>query len=288
MSAGFRNVRELILAEEYFGNRQIVSFHKTPTQTTATGFWFDLSMSPGNPVAQYYAATPLVATAMARSTDGGLNHGGNVTPSKKYLRKATIMTTTSTVVPCPICICDYLLYYPFVDQSVTDPQPLTNSTTLPRYTDGKGVQAMAICVAAQVGGQSFSINYTNSDGVAGRVSPNIMITTQAVNGTVITSATATSSACGIFLPLQAGDSGIRSIESVTMNGVDIGLMALVLVKPIAQLSIRGIDSPVEIDYLKDFTQLLEIKDDAYLNFVVMPSGTVSGSRIMGMLEFVWY
>lgn len=288
MASGFRNVRELVDTEISIGSTKLSSYRKIPTQTTATGFWFDLSMSPGNPLPQYYAATPLNATILSRSTDGGLDHGGSVSPSKKFLRKALAMTVTSTVVPCPIIICDYLLYYPFIDEGTTDTQTLINTNTLTRYTDGVGVMAMAVCVAAHTGGQTFSINYTNSDGVAGRVSPNCTMSTQSVNGTIITSATATAGANGIFIPLQSGDKGIRSIQSVTMNGVDIGLFALVLVKPIAQLSIRGINAPVEVDYFKDFSNLPEIKDDAYLNMICMPGGNINGSTIMGYTEVSWF
>lgn len=288
MATGFRNVRELVVAEDTLGNRKIASYRKVPIQTTATGFWFDLSMSPGNPLPQYYADAPLKARVMSKSDDGGLEHGGAVSPAKKVLRKALAMTVTAGVVPCPIIICDYLMYYPFIDEGTTDPQTLTNVSTLTRYTDGAGVRAMAVCVAAHTGGQTFSINYTNSDGVAGRVSPNCKMSTQSVNGTIITSATATLGANGIFIPLQAGDSGIRSIQSVTMNGVDVGLFTLVLVKPIAQLSIRGIDAPVEVDYFKDFSNLPEIKDDAYLNMICMPGGNITGSTIMGYIEVSWF
>jgi len=288
MAIGFNSVRELVFVEDTLGSKKIASYRKVPIQTTATGFWFDLSMSPGNPLPQYYAASPLTATVLARSTDGGLDHGGAVSPAKKVLRKALAMTVTSTVVPCPIIICDYLLYYPFIDEGTTDAQTMINTNSLTRYTDGAGVRAMAVCVAAHTGGQTFSINYTNSDGVAGRVSPNCKMSTQSVNGTIITSATATLGANGAFIPLQAGDKGIRSIQSVTMNGVDIGLFTLVLVKPIAQLSIRGIDAPVEVDYLKDFSNLPEIKDDAYLNMICMPGGTINGSTIMGYTEVSWF
>lgn len=46
------------------------------------------------------------------------------------------------------------------------------------------------------------------------------------------------------MALQDGDNGVRFIESATFGGTgDIGLVALVLVKPLASLSLRGIDAP---------------------------------------------
>lgn len=282
--AGFRNVRELVDAHED-GASKFTTWRKQPTQTTASGIWFDLSMSPGNPNPQYYAASPGVSVAMSQSSDGGIFHGGNVSPANKYLRRMMAMTVTATAVPMPMILCDYLLYYPFIDESATDEQLLTNSTTLPRATDGVGVQMMAVVVAGQTGGQSFQVNYTNSAGVAGRISQTVTMNAQAVNGTIVTSSSTNSG--GPFIGLQNGDSGVRSVESVTMNGIDVGLFTLVLVKPLAQMSIRGIDAPVEVDYLIDFSQLPRVEDNAYLNFICHPGGTLSGAPIHGHAEFVW-
>lgn len=245
-------------------------------------------MSTGNPAAQYYAASPLVATALAQSTDGGLNHGGAVSTKKKFLRKATVLGTSATSLPMNMILLDYLLHYPFIDQSVTDPQVMDNTVTLPRHTDGEGVMIMAVAVAAQIGGQSFNVTYTNSRGETGRVSKTVtMTTTQSVNGTIINSARADALGSGPFIPLQDGDTGVRSIESVTVNGADVGLMSLVLVKPVAQLCLVGIDAPVEVDYLKDFSHMPQIVDDAYLNFICCPNGNLSGQEFNGDIMCIW-
>lgn len=283
----FRSFAELIDAEEA-GQATLFGWRKVPTQTTGAGIWFDLSMSPGNPVPNFYAAAPLVGKALAQSTDGGMFHGA--TPggtSTKHLRRVMGMTVTTTAVPLPCILCDYLLYYPFVDMSVTDAQPMIVGDALPRYSTGAGVQIMAVEVASQIGGVRFNVTYTNSDGVAGRVTPNITCNTQTVNGTIISTAPATVGCAGPFLPLQAGDSGVRSIESVTFLTGDVGLITLVLVKPLASFSIHDITAPSERDMILDGVQLPEIKSDAYLNLICYPSGTLSGAQIMGTIETVW-
>jgi hypothetical protein len=287
MAVGFKNVRELVDSEYVLGNKSFFTFRKVPSQTTALGIWTDLSMAPGNPLPQYYAASPLIAKELSKSEDGGLNHGGNVSPLKKVIRKLLIMTQTAAAVPCNLILCDYLLFYPFIDEGTTDSQTLDNTATLPRYVDGEGTQVMAIAVAPHVGGQSFFFNYTNSQGVSNRTSKTVVINTTNTNGTIITTSTNTLNCNGPFIPLQDGDTGVRSIESVTMLGVDIGLFTLVLVKPLATLTIRGIDAPVEVDYFKDFASLPEIQDDAYLNFIASPGGNMSGAAIQGYIETSW-
>lgn len=287
--AGFNSVRDLIDAE-IAGKTRFSTWRKTPSQTTASGFWFDLSMSPGNPAPQYYAASPYAAIALAQSSDGGLYHGRSVAPENKYLRKCMALATTATAVPLPMILLDYLLFYPFIDESINDVQPMTNVVTLPRYTTGEGVQMMAVVVAGHsVGtGVSFVVSYTNSQGASGRTSKTVQLNTQFVNGTIITSASATANCNGPFIPLQDGDTGVRQIDSVTVTGSDVGLFTLVLVKPLAQMSIRGIGAPVEVDYFKDMGGgMPKIEDDAYLNFICHPVGTLSAAPIHGYIETVW-
>lgn len=289
--AGFNSVQAMVNAH-LAGQSRIYTWRKTPSQTTGSGIWFDLSMSPGNPSAQYYAAAPLAATVMTQASDGGLFHGGAVSPATMYVRKVMALTTTATAVPLPMIMLDYLMYYPFVDESlVGEVQTMDNTNVLTRYTDGAGVQIMAIVVAAHAVGTGtfFTVNYTNSDGVSNRSTVSAQLNTQVVNGTVITSASNGTDRQGPFLCLQAGDTGVRSIESVTITGAgDVGLFSLVLVKPLAQMSIRGIDAPVEVDYFKDFGGNMPIiADNAYLNFICHPTGTLSGAPIHGYIETVW-
>jgi len=276
------------IADAYnLGRTTYRPWRKVPTQTTASGIWFDLSMSPGNPVPQYYAASPLVSTALARSTDGGLDHGGNVSPKIKSLHKMMALTVTATAAPLPMIVCDYLMYYPFVAMD-TGPQPMTNSITVPRYTTGAGVQMMAIEVAGQVGGSRFFVTYTNQDGVAGRVTPTMTCNTQTVNGTVITSAPTTLGCAGPFIPLQSGDTGVRSIESCEFISSDVGLITLVLVKPLMSFAINDITAPCEIDLVIDRGGLCpRIYDDAYLNILAHPVGTLAAAPIIGEIHTYW-
>lgn len=284
--SGFSNVASLVNAE-LSGQVCYATWRKTPTQVSTIGVWFDLSMSPGNPVPQYYAAAPLIAVALSKSSDGGVYHGGSVSPKSKHLRRVMAMTATAAPLPMPLMLLDYLLFYPFIDEGTVDEQPLVNNVALPRYTSGEGVQIMAVSVAGRAGGQSFNVSYTNSQGVAGRISPTVVQNAVSVNGSIVTSDRAVALAAGPFIPLQSGDTGVRSIQSVTMLGADVGLFSLVLVKPLAQMSIVGIDAPVEVDYFKDFSHCPVVSDDAYLNFICCPAGSLSGAPIHGDITCVW-
>jgi len=285
--AGFTGIKEVVDAE-LGGKVRDYTWRKTPSQTTTAGLWFDLALSPGNPPPKYYFdAPPYIAKAIYQSTDGGIFHGANVTPAQKYLRSITAFATVATALPMRMYLCDYLLYYPSIDDSTTDVQPLDNTITLPRYTTGLGVQVMAVSVAGRTGGSSFFFTYTNSDGVSGRISQTVFQNSAAAIGTLQNSGINSNISAAAFIGLQNGDKGVRSIESVTMLLSDVGLFALVLVKPIATTLIRGIDAPVEIDFLAHKTEMPQIYDDAFLNFICLPNGTLAATALIGDLKCIW-
>ena len=262
------------------------SWSKAPSQATGAGIWFDLSMSPGNPPAQYYFATPMTSTALARSTDGGLDHG-STPPSgyQKFLHKILVQTV-SAITPITLEVLDYLMYYPGIAMDV-GVQNFNNTITLPRYSNSDGVMIMAVEQNPYVGSAQFRVTYTNSLGATGKVTPTHTCNTQTIAGTIATSATATAGAPGRFMSLASGDSGVSKLESVEFLSSDVGLLCLALVKPLATVQIIETTSPCEYDLYRDFGILPEVEDDAYLNMIALPVGSLAGAAILGSLTTVW-
>jgi hypothetical protein len=88
--------------------------------------------------------------------------------------------------------------------------------------------------------------------------------------------------------LQGDDQGVRLIEGVTFLGAgDVGLITLVLVKPLAYHCIQEITAPSERDFAIDFPSMPRIYDDAYLNLICHPVGTLASAQLTGLAEFVW-
>ena len=281
------NIKGMIDAE-LEGRMRRYTWRKVPSQVTSSGYWFDLSMSPGNPPPKYwFDAPPLVAKAISQSQDGGLFHGADTSPKEQYLRLMTAQTSSATGLPLTFILCDYLLYYPSCDDGTTDAQNMTNTVTLPRYTDGEGVQVLAVSVAGRTGGQQFNFSYTNSQGVSGRTSRTYLQTSAAAIGTIVNSGPTAQLGANPFCGLADGDTGVRSIESVTMLGADVGLFSLILVKPLAQIIIKEAGSPYEKDFMMVEGILPKIKDDAFLSFVCLPQGSLSGIVLMGDLKVIW-
>jgi hypothetical protein len=287
--SGIRNVKELCEAE-WAGRTRYTEWVKNVNQVTTAGIWYDITGSAGNPRAkQWFDAAPLTAQQVKQSTDGGIFHGSNVSGDgfRKFLRSIRSGCSSATPLPCTLWICDYLLYYPTIEEGTTDEQVMTNSLTLPRYTTGADVQMMAVTISSRTGGQSFTVNYTNSAGVSGRTSVAAVQNAVAAPGSIATASTATQSGGNPFITLQDGDTGVRSVEGVTMLGADTGFFALVLVYPLAQIMIRGNDAVYEKDLMLMNNDMPEIQDDAYLSALVLPNGSMSGTAIRGGLRSVW-
>ena len=287
--SGVSSIKQLCEAE-FEGRTRYTEWVKNITQVTTAGIWYDLTGSAGNPRAkQWFDSAPLVAQQVRQSTDGGIFHGSDVSGDgfRKFLRTVRVSCASATPLPCTILLCDYLLYYPTCEDGTTDPQVMDNTLPLPRYDDGLGVEMMAVTISSRTGGQSFFVTYTNSDGVAGRTSATVIQNTAAAPGSITTASTATQSSGNPFIALQEGDRGVRYIESVTMLGADTGFFALVLVKPLAWLMVRGNDAPYEKDFMIFANEMPEIQDNAFISALALPNGSMSGIAVRGGLRTIW-
>ncbi len=283
--AGFSTVGSVADAYEA-GRSHFCSIRKVPSQATTAGWWADLSMAAGNPKPNYYAATPLLAATL----DGyeGIFHGADKSPGIKSLTKLGLMTPTAAMVGRYMLL-DYLLYYPFADgDAVGEVQACATTTTLPRYTDGAGVQVMAVNVAPTTGGGAFTFDYYNQDGSLKTSPSQVCATTAASIATITTSQQAVAGMPGgPFLLLASGDTGVRSITSVTVSSAIGGLFALVLVKPLADIAIREINTTIELHSVYGRPSLPRIYDGAYLNMICNPAGSIAAGTLAGYANFIW-
>lgn len=258
-------------------------FRKVPGLASVAYWWSDLGMAAGFPLPNYYASAPLIAGTLGKFD--GIFHGDDKTPMNKYLAGMMICANSANCAGV-YTLCDYLLYYPFIDGDSTDTQTMNNGVTLPRYTDGKGVMAMLVAQAPTVGGGTFNFTYINQDGVE-KTSPTNYYSGAAGMGALVTTQPANTGGMGRFLRLNSNDTGIRRVLSITNLTVNGGLVALVLVKPLADITLSEINVPTEVSFLNWKPGLPQIVDGAFLSFVCMAAGSIAGTIITGRHDFVW-
>jgi hypothetical protein len=303
---GFGAVNKITQAHDA-GRYWLTGFRKAVSAAaTTTSGWIDYSYFPGTPTANFYASSPLTAARMA--TDDPLNPIPGIYVPKvdagqtQHLLHLTLMTQASGATSTAnarqsIYLCDYLLYYPFVDtDAVGEVQAMTNVQTIPRYAHG---QVIAIAQSAAVTVGQFTMTYTNQDGTPGRVSQNHFTLGSITGGGQIAATQQSGAGFSPFLHLQAGDYGVQSIQDVTFTAPGGGLIALAIVKPLlhhtatqeCRVSTGTVDSFGSAD---EYISLVhqagapEIKNGAVINLLAQGhAGSLASSVLVGTLETVW-
>ncbi len=299
---GFNNVAAWARSPD-LGRYHVTTFRKAvASAATVANDFIDYTYFAGNPPANFYASSPLEA-AHVESIRG--IHVPNVSPSKQFVKSLTVMSAASSATATSnqnqrMMLCDYLLYYPFVDtDAVGEQQDMVQTVSLPRYTDGKGVMMMAVAQSAASTVGTFTVSYTNQDGVAGRTSAVTYTKAVAGGGALVSSTTNVVAGSQPFIQLQAGDSGVRSVESVTFSAAGGGLMAIVLVKPLMHIHCTQECRRTTTGNLESYgaasqqeslihRQPVELIDGRVLGIVSLGNaGSLASSILTGVLETHW-
>lgn len=151
---------------------------------------------------------------------------------QKWLTQAQLMETGGTGSFGMAFLYDRLLHQGALSGTVTTAQ--TVGGTITRNTGGVG-NAIFIEIYTAVGttARTITASYTNSAGTSGRTT-----TATVFGGTVGTAGNDAN--LMIPIPLQAGDVGVRSVESVTISASTgtAGSFGVTIAKPISWLTIR--------------------------------------------------
>lgn len=268
-----------------------------PTTPAVAGEWSFLARWGGNPASDtiYNTGTNLAFQATSDSTTGagGIQHWGNVSPDTKHIVNASAYTAAAAVAPCVLMLVDLLGFYRVTSTTTITAQALNNTVTIPRYTTGAGVQAFMWANNATPLGAwvpNLSINYTNSAGTASRTTPVTLPIgkTAAANWLVLYSGTGAGKYWP-FMPLQSGDAGIRSIQSVTISATYTSWeFSIGLCKPLLTLPITTLGVASERDLMNQVPSLPQIQDGANLVWMIYHGAwTPVNSAIYGHLDFAW-
>lgn len=255
-------------------------WRKTTALTAVANQWYDDSMLAGTPPANFYASEPLVAATL--DYRDGIRHWlpGDHT---EHLLDMTVLGGSGTLeAPSQFLLCDYLLYYPFLDGDSTDPQDLDNTVTLPRYVDGVGVRAFIVSQGAGTATGTYTLSYTNQAGVSGRTATGNVVTP--TGSAFILTSPGAASRHAPFVALQSGDTGIRSVEQFTWTSAPGGIAALVLVKPIASFNYLEIGTVAESVFYPRFPQ---VEGEAFLGLLRCAQlATPNGRTFTGLMQTV--
>lgn len=131
---------------------------------------------------------------------------------------------------------------------------------------------LEVTTATGAGTPTLTMSYTNQNGTAGRTATNLF-------------ATAATSAIGAFYPigLDAGDTGVRSIQTFTLSATwTSGAASLVAYRELARLELAANNLPNAIDAITAGMPRLYDNSVPFLLFI--PAGTAA-SNITGQVVF---
>lgn len=258
------------------------------------GRWYDMSGLAGLPIANAFAGTALNWRACDESTGNGtqifgIPHGGNVSADIKHILNMNAWATAATAVPATLMLVDLEGYYPGINMNVATAQTLIG-TPAPRSTNGAGLRAMLVTTATTgATAHNLAMSYTNQAGTAGKTLPVTVACTASAIVPHITHSGVAANNYGPFLPLASGDTGIRSVQTVTLSAASLaGTAALCLVKPITQITISVSGLMTEKDLLNQIPSLPRITDGACLTWILGAGAAVAASSTLNFgTEFVW-
>lgn len=240
-------------------NNQLLSFGKASATAKAAGSFHSLWTAAGLPTAGA-AAGSAAGVACTSATTGAMPFVNPTGGALTYLSKiSNTMQTIGTLI-----LYDRLVHTSALSGTVATAQTV-NSAALTRQTSGVGVQLfLEWYTATGSTGVNVTASYTNSDGTAGRTTVSTAIVASPVAGMILP------------LPLQAGDLGVRSVQSVTLSATTgtAGNFGITLVKRIAEIPVSLANTGVVLDPFA--LGMPKIDDNACLAFMELVSTTSTG------------
>lgn len=240
-------------------------------------------------ISQTVTAQTITGTAYSN----GLYTGGSVSPLVKNVLNVSAFTASITAAPGVLMLVDAVAMFTVSSVTTTGAQAFTGTQTLPRYATGAGLQAFIVpSVVMGAGSPTIRLDYTNAAGTASRLTPASPVlptagTTSPV-GQIVYSGTGAGK-YGPFMPLQSGDTGIRSIQTINLSAtMTSGSLVVVLAKPILTLPLTAVGVASERDLVNQLPSMPQIFDGANLQWLYYAGSAIFiNSSYYGNLDVAW-
>lgn len=247
---------------------QIVPYYKAAAITKGAGYYHSFWRIAGAPTSGGLPTSGSGA-APTSATDGAMPLVNAGEGNQLYVGRMSLNSgTTGTFM-----IYDRLVHTSGLVGNTTSEQTV-NSTALTRYTTGAGVQIwLEWYTTTGTGTPTATVSYTNQAGTAGR--------------STVSPAWVANMAVGQMLPvpLAAGDTGVRSVQTVTLSGATslAGDFGIVLLKPLFDIPIITANAGVYQDAFA--CGMPQVANSACLSLMMLAS-TASMLPIAGQLNII--
>lgn len=300
---GFSSQDDLINEVTTNGKFQYDIRSKTISTAQVAAFWTNLGVFSGSEPASTYAGTSLTFVPTDDTwADGAWQHGGNVSTDTKHFLYAGANIVAAAGAPWFLMAVDQVGYVPITGTDVTGTGSRTitmtpiaaTSAKVDRYPNGVGLRAFfSTEVAPTAGGPNMTVfTYTNTAGTTGRTCPVTvgMAATPVIGAVPHSGGAATRYAP--FIPLAAGDTGIKDLENFTWTGgtayTGSGQMVLHLVKPLWGIPLPASGIHQVADFVNALPSMCKIPDGACVQWMLLNTGaTTANAPMMAETAHAW-
>lgn len=300
---GFSSQDDLINEVTTNGKFQYDIRSKTISTAQVAAFWTNLGVFSGSEPASTYAGTSLTFVPTDDTwADGAWQHGGDVSTDTKHFLYAGANIVAAAGAPWFLMAVDQVGYVPITGTDVTGTGSRTitmtpiaaTSAKVDRYPNGVGLRAFfSTEVAPTAGGPNMTVfTYTNTAGTTGRTCPVTvgMAATPVIGAVPHSGGAATRYAP--FIPLAAGDTGIKDLENFTWTGgtayTGSGQMVLHLVKPLWGIPLPASGIHQVADFVNALPSMCKIPDGACVQWMLLNTGaTTANAPMMAETAHAW-
>ncbi len=278
-------MRALGKSERMSGSRVMVT-----GATSVAGRWHECLSGGGMGGTMVLTGTAGLGAALSNATVGALPAAMNapgVVGDERKLVTLKVSTPQSLACPGEVRLLDLLYIYPSC--AINTPTVLSNAAGKPtRMGNGDGVKILAIITGALgAANTTVTFSYTNQAGTAGRTGT-IMASANSLPAGALLTAGVAGQLGGPYASLQAGDTGVRSIESYTVASGTTGTVAFVLAREIAEAPLIAANVPAIMDFAFNTPGWPQIEDAACLGLVANVGGALTTSQALNYgIFFGW-
>jgi hypothetical protein len=278
---GFPSFAAFLNAVVTVGRERRQFWHKVMTNTLSVGTFWSFWRVAGAGSIPPAGTDPAGLTArqiLFSTIVGGMNLGLPGPSRSTHLSRFSVIGNNINA-RGTFMVMDRLLDYGEIDHNSIAVQALANPVGLPRYTTGDGVMAfLEAKTTFSAGTATLTLTYTNELGVGGRVATTTILSATPLNRIPHNP---------MFLNLQAGDLGVRSVQSVQFTIANVlGRSNLVLVKPMYALPMTTVNTLYERDMVIQAAALERLFDDHSLMLALASSFAGTNPTFRGEIHSV--
>lgn len=272
------------------GKLESIVYQKTSVAVGQAGHWQHLLNSAGSIPAATFGGTEATFTATDNTwSEGAIPIGDQTSPATKHILTLGASVVAAAGAPWFVLPIDLVGYAKLTTTNVSTTGTKTITMTaigssaanVDRYAEGAGLRLFIGSYSAMgANAPTMQVTYTNSAGATGKVTTaGCVSTASATSGTILNSGNAANK-YGPFLPLAAGDTGVKDIESVIWGGTAhaSGSVFVGLCKPLSMpIPVPATGLYNILDFVNTLPSFPKLRNGANVTFLVFGTGATTAA-----------